>query len=589
MNQTSENVTKSEGIWRSIYDNLYNSTYDMYMSTCGTNGAMINYNMTLVDNSWMLRATLDLFKSTGNITYYNAALAHFNGIESNMYNSTNCSYYSTINIDQEKIESKTIEGYNNLIASLMQFQEIYDWTVLTPLDLSNSLNHMYLINNTFNISINVNISHDFSYDAVNSHWSISAPINNSQIIYTLRYANNDTIIHSQVGITDSNGTDNYEYEYPTSLPIGYYKLSVLANCSNYANPISEMINNIEIFSGIEAISITQVGETIFPGEKTLYNISITSIRSDNLTVNIKNDGDSFDEEILNDINVENDTTTYVLMNVSVKDTVDWVEDQEIIVTIYNNSLEMKSITPSISVSSPLSFIELFFEKEIIFPNPFDITISFQNLRTITPESSIKVEVNGIGIESHSETISESIAAQEIKTFEVSISPETDTLPGLHTFQVNLSKDGISFWLNEYTVEIVPEIEILEINGFSSIIQGQMPYITFKIVNNNESSKPVSITSNGINIAEDYLLNPGENVFTVDIDGVLINPYDITQKNYEIKVYNENGDLIGLKTINIDLLLSPGNLFFFYILPIIVPVGILLYFQHKKIEEEKRSK
>ncbi|MCP4760184.1 MAG: hypothetical protein GY870_00285, partial [archaeon] len=36
MNQTSENVTKSEGIWRSIYDNLYNSTYDMYMSTCGT-------------------------------------------------------------------------------------------------------------------------------------------------------------------------------------------------------------------------------------------------------------------------------------------------------------------------------------------------------------------------------------------------------------------------------------------------------------------------------------------------------------------------------------------------------------------------
>ena len=66
----------------------------------------------------------------------------------------------------------------------------------------------------------------------------------------------------------------------------------------------------------------------------------------------------------------------------------------------------------------------------------------------------------------------------------------------------------------------------------------------------------------------------------------INPYEFGKKTYEIVLRDSLDENIALFYFDIELELSTFNLVFFYVLPIVIPAGIILFFLNKDIKHKK---
>jgi uncharacterized protein YyaL (SSP411 family) len=131
-------ITQASRIYDFLKSKLYNSTYDMYNNRMDQSGSSVrDYNLHLFENSWMLQATLDLFKATGNITYYNDALQHFYGIENTLYDSINHGYNATFGPNQNTF--KTFNGYQMLMSALTNFNQVYYSANLTLIGTSHHI------------------------------------------------------------------------------------------------------------------------------------------------------------------------------------------------------------------------------------------------------------------------------------------------------------------------------------------------------------------------------------------------------------------------------------------------------------------
>ncbi|MHA1727461.1 MAG: hypothetical protein ACTSWY_01860 [Promethearchaeota archaeon] len=585
--QNSSKVIQAENVWKYINEHLYNNSYDMYMSKINEDGTnLLDYNMNLLENAWMLRATLDLFQTTGNITYYKSALKHFYGIEDNLYDSNNNGYDSSFGPSGTDI--KSVDSYNMLLAVLHDFYNIYSSTSVTV--NVNQTEFYYLIDSAFNASVNFNFSLNFDYtSSVGANWVINSFISDAPLEYTLRFKENSTIICEDLTHeTGIKGNDTYSYSFPVSLPVNTYKLSVFCNKSGYG--IAFTNEEIKIVSGIGINNIDDLFNlnSLHQGEIGGLNITVSSSLSENLTVSVKTWGGGFSTVIKTGIKIINETETNIIINASVKENAG-IGEQQIKITIYYDSITLLDVNYSIEIVSSFEVGVLRYGR-IIDLNAVELSMPLTNLSRI-PTGQVNISVYGTYFEDSNidiNTLINDIPFQETEYLEFSLNPTSDAQFGILIFTLNFSRNGEVFYSEMFSVESVPEIEILKISESTTILQGQAPTISVKLVNYNLSSQTVIIKSNGV-ISSELTVQNGESLKKITIDAPLINPYDVTQKIYMIEILDENGNNLAAKTVYVNLTPSLSNVFYFYVIPIIIPVVLIVLFKHKELEFEKRNK
>jgi hypothetical protein len=82
---------------------------------------------------------------------------------------------------------------------------------------------------------------------------------------------------------------------------------------------------------------------------------------------------------------------------------------------------------------------------------------------------------------------------------------------------------------------------------------------------------------------------GETRFVVELDKKIRNPYNVGEEVYEIEIVDNLGKILATKVITVNIKPSTLNIFLFYVLPILIPVGIIVYFKYKELEQLKRTK
>jgi hypothetical protein len=113
-------------------------------------------------------------------------------------------------------------------------------------------------------------------------------------------------------------------------------------------------------------------------------------------------------------------------------------------------------------------------------------------------------------------------------------------------------------------------------------------VTLEIYSYNSSNTKLYIFCNGRLIGE-KTVSFGESRFTIDMDNPIRNPYNIGEESYQIIIKDVTDKTLASKVISVNIKPSTLNIFIFYVLPVLIPIGVIIYFKYKELEQIKRTK
>ena len=147
-------------------------------------------------------------------------------------------------------------------------------------------------------------------------------------------------------------------------------------------------------------------------------------------------------------------------------------------------------------------------------------------------------------------------------------------------------NATEYYSKIFTVYIIPKFEIISASYPVTVPQGDPAYLIIIIRNNQEHTEKFSLYINGIPYATNIdELNTGENTIIASTIPT-INPYEFGIKKYRVVLMDSEDEEIALFYFEVNLELSVLNLLLFYILPIIAPIGIILFFKNRDIKHKK---
>ncbi|TFG21198.1 MAG: hypothetical protein EU530_01010 [Promethearchaeota archaeon] len=587
----SAEVLQAERIWRFLNTKLFDGVDQLYITETNFNGnIVITSDMYLLQNAWMLKASLELFKHSGNTTYYISALDNFNGIETNLYDQSNSGYYSLAGSSEKKLD-----GYGMLINSLTDFYEIYiESEIITEFNQSE---YIHSLDPNMNLSLSFDITMDFSYSVLGESWSISASIYGASINYILRYAENTTIISSESRVTDASGNNTYLYDLSTLT--SYYEYELYIQCNRTGFLIGAEKVTIPLISGIEIISFELVegsnhyNEPLRQGNSVEYNITYTSSRTDNINATTITAGDNFSEEIsahyiiLREDEIDGKKESSVIARVNAKDSAELGNQILEISVLNNNSKPIFYEEFELEIQSVVEIESLWLNEYLLDFNPEDLMLTFYNHHEINNQT-ITVEINGTEF-TYSNTLVEDLLPQSRREILIPLIPNDLAKMGSLNFILTIRRGDVIIFTQNLSIQAVPEIEILSITTQTlSLLQGQAPTVTIRLFNYNSTYKQIFVKSNGVQVLDKTVIF-GETRFVVELDKNIRNPYNVGKEVYEIEIVDNLGKILATKVITVNIKPSTLNIFLFYVVPILIPVGIIVYFKYKELEQLKRTK
>ncbi len=587
----SSEVLQAENIWRFLNAKLFDGVDQLYITETNFNGnIIINSDMYLLQNAWMLKASLELFKHSGNTTYYISALDNFNGIENTLYNQSNHGYYSLAG----SIE-KNLAGYGMLVNSLTDFYEIYSESeIITEFNQSE---YIYELDPNMSLTLSFYITMDFSYAVLGQSWSISAPIYGASINYILRYAKNTTIISSESRVTDASGNNTYSYDLSTLTSYYAYELYILCNRTGFIIGVEKV--TIPLVSGIEIISLELIDdpnhfdEPLRQGNSVEYNITYTSSRTDDINATTITAGENFNEEIsahfilLREDEIDGKKEVSIIARVNAKDSSEIGNQILEISVLNNNSKPIFYEEIEVEIKSVVEIESIWLNEYLIDFNPENLMLTFYNHHGINNQS-VTVEINGTEF-TYSNTLVEDLLPRTRREILIPVIPNELAKMGSLNFDLTIWRGDVIIFTQDLSIQAVPEIEILSITTQSlNLLQGQAPTVTVRLFNYNSSYKQIFVKSNGVQVLDKTVIF-GETRFVVELDKKIRNPYNVGEEVYEIEIVDNLGKILATKVITVNIKPTTLNIFLFYVLPILIPVGIIVYFKYKELEQLKRTK
>ena len=160
---------------------------------------------------------------------------------------------------------------------------------------------------------------------------------------------------------------------------------------------------------------------------------------------------------------------------------------------------------------------------------------------------------------------------------------TDTETHFVNVTMEISKESTVFYTKQFNVEIIQKFEIISVFFPEIISQGFIAQFIMIIQNNQKQSESFTLYMNDEPVETNIDgLGPGINRIVAEVIPS-INPYDFGIVSYTFELIDSSGETIVQYYFEVRLELSASNLVFFYIVPILIPIGIILLYKNKEIK------
>jgi hypothetical protein len=540
----------------------------------------IDQKIDLEANALMMQACLKLFEVTGNISYYNRALELYNTFESKMYDTTVNAYKTSI--------GSVINNYKNFTSNLrlteayLKAFEIYNSTVLNATFNTTSQVPDLIINQDI-----LNLTCDYAFEKTISYFRHGTGSNttrfnnitNANITYIFYYPNN-TIIEVITDNIDDN-TTNLLYPINESLPIDDgYSITIYANTTFFGIAITTKTFNIT--SGLVSQPIQGLeGVDLYQGRTVNITLPINNTRNNNITLNITLNGFGIENATLININF----TSYILTNISFNLTIRndaKPGKRNISFKFKNGSIIYLEVIEEINILNALTYTNLIYHNNVVAGNCIKISM---NLINFFPNESQSFNVSFSGNYINAIKFPAILSENQIKTVFYTVLSKSFIPYDSIEIEMSISVGETIFYTEILTVEILPKFEIISIGFPETVTQGVNPHLIIIIQNNQDSSEEFTIFINDDEVSTNLdELTPGENRIDCEVER-FYNPYELGTMTYKIEIEDEDGDVIIKDYFEYEVELSSINLILFYLIPMIIPIGIILYFKNKDIKNK----
>ncbi|MFX0103885.1 MAG: hypothetical protein ACFE75_00135 [Candidatus Hodarchaeota archaeon] len=575
---------KAIDVYNSLDNNLWDDINNLYENIAQPDWTVIDSTPDLKANALMMSACLKLFEITGNYTYYNRALQIFNGIETNLYDNVNNAYdFNLAN------NSKNFNSNLGLSEAYLDAFEIYNSTILiATYNVSNDIPDFIFNHDTLNLTSSYSFKKTNEYYNPDSNsylsFTVQYDITNASITYLLKYPNGTFFYQLEDQIVDPVTSSTLLYNVEESLPMGDgYFIYVWANTTYFK--MAQDLKRFNVSSGLINTTINGLISTLYQGPIVNVSLVINNTRRDNLTVTASLEGQEIKYYAPQVINFTASKQIIISFNLTAK-TGAIPGKTEIFFKIKQGNVIYLKIKRIIEIGYSFDYSNLLYQSKVV---PGDNIFVSMNIKNFLPNATQSLNISFTGITQNSiddyvkeETLNENeirAVSYNLKSLE-SITDETIKI------KMNILINTTEYYSEVFTIQIIDKFEILSVSFPERVPQGVLAYLIIIIRNNQENSEPFSLYINGEGIATNIVeLNTGENRIFVQIMPT-INPYEFGIKKYRIVLKDSVEEEFARFYFEVAIELSTLNLIIFYVLPIIIPIGIILFFKNKDIKFKK---
>jgi len=573
----TEYLTNATIVYDKINIKLWNSTEGAYMNCTGSSSWVTDptppYNrIDLEGNAIMMSACLKLFEVTGDIKYYNRAFEVFDYFETTFYDVVNEAYNTTTSPVSLQNNNKNFYANLKLTEAYIDALEIHNDAILTAeFNVSDSVPDYIFKQDLMNITCT------YSYTSLNNTITY---ITNASITYNIRYPNNDSIIEIPGYFYEGNSSHSLIYNITDALPIGDgYSVVIHVNTSMFC--FIKTIKNFNVISGLVEDTIEGMSSTtLFQGPTLNVTLPVNNTRHNNVTLNITLSGDNINNETVENVIFISLNETRVYFNLTTKSNA--VLGPDIITFRFTvGSVLYLEFIVSITIGQSFHYTNPFYEGEVVSGDLVDVEFNLINDLPDTTQD-LNITFSGTGLANSPILFSETLVAQEERKVRYSLN-----ISGSGTIQIDMDimKQDTVYYEETLNIEVVSKFEIISITFPSTAPQWDYAHLIIKIDNNKDDAEDFTLTINGVAVSTNInKLVSGENQITTSILSTL-NPYEFGTKTYNIVLRDSSGEIIGLYYFELTLELSPLGLFLCYILPILIPIGIVLYYKNQDIKNK----
>ncbi len=259
---------------------------------------------------------------------------------------------------------------------------------------------------------------------------------------------------------------------------------------------------------------------------------------------------------------------------------------EISFKIKKGNILYLEIIRTIEIGYSFDYSNLLYQSSVV---KGDNLVVSMNLRNFLPNATQTLNVSFTGITEGSiedliqeETLSENQIKSVVFILKTSESISNSTIQ----IKMEISINATIYYTQSFRINIIPEFEILSATFPNAVPQGESAYLIIIIQNNREIPESFSLYINNIKQGTNLnQLDTGENRIIASIIPT-INPYEFGVKKYRVVLKDSEDANIASFYFEVSLEISNLNLILFYILPILAPVGIILYFKNRYLKHKK---
>ena len=565
---------KMEVLWNGTSD-----AYERYSNPSWGGPPFVDATyLELEANSIMMSACLKFFEYTGNFTYYDRAWKLYNTFENDFYDTSVDSYGESIYIvDNDKnfhSNLKLCEAYLNAF-------EIYSNTQLTSEYNATSEIPDFLFNQDV-----LNITSIYSYRKTDQFYNITttsyesftieSQIESASITYIFKTPENEILVTIPQQVT-SNSTI-FLYDITDAFEIGQgYSLQIFVNSTNFGT--SHVVKQFNVISGLVDSPILGLPPVLYQGPIINITVPINNTRNQNVNLTVSMEGIDIISQ------VQNITfNTLVLTNVTFNLTTTLgatIGPHSISFIFSAGNITYLEISKIIDIGHSFDYTNFIYQNTIV-----NGVSAFASLTLINflPNSTQKLNVSFYEDGNLILREEELLIEDEIKTVSYELDyPDTET--HIVNVTMKISKGDTEFYSKQFNVEIIAKFEIISASFPETILQGSAAQFILIIQNNLDVSEPFTLYVNGEPVETNLDgLGPGTNRIVVEVIPS-INPYDFGKKSYTFEIKDSSNEPIVKYYYEVQMELSSFNLVIFYILPILIPIGIILIYKNKEIKNK----
>ncbi len=564
-------------------DYLYDNGLYKKIATPGWS-SIVDHSKDLSDNALMMSACLKLFEVTGNMTYYNRALKIYNSFEDNLYDNIHNAYNFSFTNTTKSFQSNLKLGEAYLDALM-----IYNSTILKSVyNVSGEVPDFI-----FNQDV-MNLTSIYSFKKIGQYfnpengsygrYSIRHDITNFSINYIFKYPNGTFFYEFGDFIGEPESFYTLLYDIQDTLPINEgYNIYLWANVSYFK--LTDTLKQFNVISGLISESIKGIPRILYHGPIVNVSININYTREEDSTLIASLKGQDIVIYPSQEINFTASQQIRIDFNLTAKFDAE-PGNSEISFIIKKGSVIYLEIVKIIEIGYSFDYSNFLYQNAVVKGDNIFISMTLKNFLPNATQS-LNVSFTGIKENSIEEFIrEETLSEKEIRTVSYYIrtldSITNNTIKIKMEILINVTK----YYSRIFTIDIIPKFEILSATFPETIPQGDSAYLIIIIQNNQENSEVFSLYINNQRLKTNLdELNTGENIVIASLIPT-INPYEFGLKKYRVALKDSKDADIALLYFELSLELSNLNLILFYILPILAPIGIILFFKNKYIKHKK---